>query len=72
MTYFFENDEVYISEHNFGYIITLDKESPLCPSVRPRSSDIVVVGNRTFKVDCPTNFCDSYDMLCYEVKKNDN
>lgn len=68
MTYDLENDGVFVAEHSFGFIVTLDYDIAGCPSVRPVSSDIVKIGDRTFKVDSATDFGDSYDILCFEVK----
>lgn len=64
MTYEYDFDEVDVSSHGFGFVLSFDS----LPCVLPASGDCVRLGNRIYKVDVFTVFDDgSCDCLCSEV-----
>lgn len=66
--YTFDNTQVSFSTYGFGFIFMFDYDKDSCPRVFPVSGDYIHYYSRTFRVDCATDFGDSYDMLCCEVK----
>lgn len=66
--YYFDECQVDAATYGFGFMFRLCYDNNYHPHVSPVSGDIIHFCSRNFKVDVASDFGDSYDMLCVEVR----